>query len=68
MIINSRDGLANGIEESKYELSIFSVSNFNNKNNKGCILKINKNLEVIPQMLKSVVFNGGGQKSVQWIN
>jgi hypothetical protein len=44
MIINTKDALPEGIEQNKYELSILSVTNLNNKNNKSCILKINKNL------------------------
>lgn len=71
MIINNKDGLPNGLEESKYELSIFTVPNFGNKNNKGCMLKINKNLEVAPQILKSSQSMGQGQgpvKIAQWIN
>lgn len=67
MIINTRDGLPNGVEQSKYELSILTVSNFANRNNKGCILKINKNLEVIPQIIKANQSVSQG-KNIQWVN
>ena len=52
MVINTRDGISNGVEENKCVLSVFSVPNYANKSNKGGILRINKNLEVIPQILK----------------
>jgi hypothetical protein len=44
MIINTKETLPQGIEQNKYELSILSVTNLNNKNNQACMLKINKNL------------------------
>lgn len=70
MIINTKDGLANGLEESKYELSILTVPNLGNKNNKGCMLKINKNLEVAPQILKSATMppSQNSSRAVQWVN
>lgn len=70
MIINTKDGLANGLEESKYELSILTVPNLGNKNNKGCMLKINKNLEVAPQILKSAPVSQplNSTRMIQWVN
>ena len=74
MIINCKDGLSNGLEESKFELSIFTVPNFGNKGNKGCMLKINKNLEVAPQILKPHVatqapsMNANKTTQCQWLN
>lgn len=62
MLINTQDGLANGIEQSKYTLSIFSVPNYHKKNNKGGVLRINKNLSVIPQILK-----GSSSKAI-WVS
>lgn len=42
------------------------MSNFANKNNKGCILNINKNLQVMPQILKPNPIQS--TKNHQWIN
>lgn len=54
MLINSKDGLANGLEEGKCSLSVFSVSNYGRNTNKGCILRINKDLGVVPYMIKGM--------------
>lgn len=62
MIINTKDGLENGVEENKCVLSIFSVPNYGSRANKGAILRINKNLQVIPHILK-----GSGQKP-NWLS
>lgn len=53
MLINTKDGLANGVEEGKCVLSVFSVPSYSKMNNNGSILRINKNLSVIPHVLKS---------------
>ena len=63
MIINTKDGLENGIEESKCALSIFSVANYGALNNKGGILRINKNLQVIPHILK-----GSPSRKNEWLS
>lgn len=62
MLINTKDGLPNGIEESKCVLSVFSVLNYPKTNNKGGILRINKNLDVIPHIIK------GSPSKGQWIS
>ena len=61
MLINTKDGLANGIEEGKCCLSVFSVSNYSKTNNKGGILRVNKDLNVVPYIIKG--FNG----KINWI-
>jgi arsenate reductase-like glutaredoxin family protein len=53
MLINTRDGLPQGVDEEKHTLSIFSVANFAQSNNKAGILKINKNLSLVPYLLGS---------------
>lgn len=53
MLINTRDGLPNGFDEKGHTLSIFSVTNYSNSNNKAGILKINKNLSLVPYLLNS---------------
>lgn len=63
MIINTKDGLESGVEEGKCALSIFSVPNYAGKNNKGGILRINKNLQVIPHILK-----GSPTRKNEWLN
>lgn len=51
-------------------MSVFTAPNFANKNNKGCMLKINKNLEVAPQIIKSIQGPPGQNtnRTTQWIN
>jgi hypothetical protein len=44
MIINTKDGLKNGVEDDGPILSISSIPNYGNTLNKGCILKITKDL------------------------
>ena len=51
MLINTRDGLPHGVDEEKHTLSVFSVTNYANSNNKAGILKINKNLSLVPYLL-----------------
>ncbi len=53
MLINTRDGLPQGVDEEKHTLSIFSVTNYSQSNNKAGILKINKNLSLVPYLLNS---------------
>lgn len=60
-MINTKDGLANGIEEGRCTLSIFSVSNYSKSGNKGGILRINKDLNVIPYIIK------GTNGKVNWV-
>ena len=62
MLVNTRDGLTNGVEEDSSSVSIFSVSNYANTNNKGGILKINKNLSVVPYLL-----NSSPSKRANWV-
>lgn len=59
MLVNTRDGVQEGVEAGKYALSVFSVANYGGRNNKGGILRINKNLEVIPHILKGSMTNKG---------
>lgn len=42
MIINTNDSIPEGLQEERSMLSISSISNFNKKMNKGCILKVTK--------------------------
>ena len=44
MIIDTKDGLKNGVEDDGLILSISSIPNYANSLNKGCILKITKDL------------------------
>ena len=53
MLVNTRDGLPHGVDEDKHTLSVFSVPNYNNSSNKAGILKINKNLSLVPYLLNS---------------
>ena len=53
MLINTKDGLQNGMEEGKVALSVFSVSNYS-KSNKACILRVNKDLNVVPYVIKGL--------------
>lgn len=61
MLINTKDGLQNGIEEGKVALSVFSVSNYSKSNNKASILRVNKDLNVVPYVIK------GLNTKVNWI-
>jgi len=45
-------------------LSISSIPNYNNSDNKGCILKINKGLEIAP----CIVSVSSNIKKTPWIN
>lgn len=63
MLINTKDALTNGVEENKCILSVFSVPNYPKQNNKGGILRINKNLEVVPHILK-----GSPSSKAIWVN
>lgn len=53
MLVNTKDGLLHGVDEEKNVLSVFSVTNYANTNNKAGILKINKNLSLVPYLLNS---------------
>jgi hypothetical protein len=53
MLINTKDGLPNGVEEDRNTLSVFSISNYANTNNKGGMLKVNKKMTVAPYILNS---------------
>lgn len=44
-------------------LSISSIPNYSGQNNKGCILKVNKDLKIAP----CIVVGGNGKKT-PWIN
>ena len=44
---------AQGVDEEKCTLSIFSVTNYAQSSNKAGILKINKNLSLVPYLLNS---------------
>lgn len=62
MLINTQDGIQNGISEDRNTLSIFSVTNYGGSNNKGGVLKINKNLQIIPYLV-----NGSPTKRGSWV-
>lgn len=51
MLINTRDGLAQGVDEEKCTLSVFSVTNYAQSGNKAGVLKVNKNLSLVPHVL-----------------
>lgn len=51
MIINTRDGILGGLQEEGCTISIFSATNYPNVKNKGAMLKINKNLSVVPCLI-----------------
>ena len=53
MLINTRDGLPHGVDEEHMTLSVFSVTNYANTNNKAGVLKISKNLSLVPYLLNS---------------
>jgi hypothetical protein len=53
MIINTRDGLFQGVDEDKNTLSVFSVTNYANTSNKAGILKIGKNHLITPHLINS---------------
>lgn len=53
MLINTRDGLPQGVDEERCTLSIFSVTNYAQSSNKAGILKVNKNLSLVPYLLNS---------------
>lgn len=61
-IITTKDGLPNGFEDDRM-LSICSIPNFANSNNKGCILKITKDLEIAPCIVAP-----GNTKKTPWLN
>lgn len=61
MFINTKDGLQNGIEEGKSTLSVFSVSNYSKGNNKAGILRVNKDLNVVPYIIK------GSSNKINWV-
>jgi hypothetical protein len=61
-IISAKDGLMNGFENERM-LSICSIPNYGNANNKGCILKITKEHEIAP----CIVAGGNGKKTL-WVN
>lgn len=54
MLINTKDGLENGIQEGKVSLSVFSVSNYGKLSNKACILRVNKDLNIVPYVINGV--------------
>jgi glycine cleavage system H lipoate-binding protein len=62
MLINTKDGLPQGVDEEKNTLSVFSVSNYANCTGKAGILKINKNLSLVPYLL-----NNSPTKKGSWV-
>jgi hypothetical protein len=62
MLINTRDGLPQGVDEERHTLSVFSVANFAQSNNKAGILKVNKNHSLVPYLLPSSPTKRG-----QWV-
>lgn len=63
MLINTRDGLSQGVGETSNTLSVFSVTNYANSGNKAGILKITKNFAVTPYLL-----NSSPSKKGLWVN
>ena len=61
-IISTKDGLPSGFEDDRI-LSICSIPNYGNSNNKGCILKITKEHEIAP-----CIVSAGNSKKTPWIN
>ena len=61
MLINTRDGLKDGVSDTGNTLSIFSITNYGNTNNKAGVLKINKDLSLLPYLL-----NSSPSKKGQW--
>jgi hypothetical protein len=62
MLINTKDGLATGVDEEKNTLSVFSVSNYGHTAGKAGILKISKNLSLVPYLL-----NNSPTKKGSWV-
>lgn len=62
MLINTRDGLPQGVDEERLTLSVFSVANFAQSNNKAGILKVNKNHSLVPYLLPTSPTKRG-----QWV-
>lgn len=63
MLINTRDGLPHGVNEEGHTLSVLSVTNYANSSNKAGILKINKDLSLVPYLLNCSPGKGGS-----WLN
>ena len=61
MLVNTRDGLKHGVDEAGHTLSVFSITNFGNSQNKAGVLKINKDLSLVPCLL-----NSSPTKKGQW--
>lgn len=62
MLINTKDGILDGVEQESHVLSVFSVTNYANTNNKAGILKIGKNLTLSPY-----VMNSSPSKKGSWV-
>lgn len=61
--MNTRDGLPHGVNEENQTLSVFSITDYANLNNKAGILKISKNLSIVPYLLDSSPTKRGN-----WVN
>jgi glycine cleavage system H lipoate-binding protein len=64
-LINTRDNVNQSVEEEGHTLSICSVSNSTTSNVKGGLLKINKNLSLVPYLLSSGSRKGGWVTDLQ---
>ena len=62
MLINTRDGLPHGVDEAGHTLSVFSVTNYGNSQNKAGVLRINKDMSLVPYLL-----NSSPSKKGQWV-
>jgi len=62
MLINTRDSLPQGVDEKEHTLSIYSVSDYGQSSNKAGIIKINKDLSLVPYLLN----NSPGKKG-NWV-
>ena len=62
MIINTKDGLESGVEEQGHTLSVFSVTDFAHSQNKAGMLKINKDLSLLPCLI-----NSSNMKNSYWL-
>lgn len=53
MLINTKDGLSNGVEDNRHTISVFSVTNYAHSKNKAGILKVKKDMGLVPYLLNS---------------
>mgnify|MGYP001951845741 CR=1 FL=1 len=61
--MNTKDGLPHGVDEYNNILSVFSVPNYGSSTNKAGILKIGKDLSLVPHLL-----DGSPTRQTKWVN